>query len=221
MHVLCACVCAELIKARGPNTHVNSACSSTTQAIAVAEDWLRLGRCRRVVVIGADNATGPNLLPLIGTGFLALGAASTAPSVATAALPFDQGRNGALGARAVPRAAPTSILSRQHPVPCVLVFIPMDRSPLLALALSSARCRTRACVSAAGMILGMGSVGLVLETQSACLERAGGRPRAELLGSHFRNSAYHASLMCGAHIAQELDRFMSGEDAPPARALGC
>src|ERR1700758_1531709 len=35
---------AELIGARGPNTQINSACSSTTQAIAIAEDWIRLGR---------------------------------------------------------------------------------------------------------------------------------------------------------------------------------
>ena len=32
---------AELIGARGPNTQVNAACASTTQAIAIAEDWIR------------------------------------------------------------------------------------------------------------------------------------------------------------------------------------
>jgi acyl transferase domain-containing protein len=37
---------AEYIGARGPNTHVNSACASTTQAFAVAEDWIHTGRCR-------------------------------------------------------------------------------------------------------------------------------------------------------------------------------
>ena len=40
---------AELIGARGPNTQVNAACASTTQALAVAEDWIRTGRCRRVL----------------------------------------------------------------------------------------------------------------------------------------------------------------------------
>ena len=39
---------AELIGARGPNTQINSACASTTQAVALAEDWIRAGRCRRV-----------------------------------------------------------------------------------------------------------------------------------------------------------------------------
>ena len=31
---------AEMIGARGPNTQVNAACASTTQAVAVAEDWI-------------------------------------------------------------------------------------------------------------------------------------------------------------------------------------
>ena len=83
---------AELIHARGPNVHVNSACSSMTQAIAIAQDWLRLGRCSRVVVISADNTTSEDLLPFVGTGFLALTAASTNPKVETAALPFDKRR---------------------------------------------------------------------------------------------------------------------------------
>ena len=39
---------AELIGARGPNTQLNAACASTTQAVALAEDWIRAGRCRRV-----------------------------------------------------------------------------------------------------------------------------------------------------------------------------
>ena len=47
---------AELVGARGPNTQVNSACASTTQAIALAEDWIHAGRCRRVVIVAADDA---------------------------------------------------------------------------------------------------------------------------------------------------------------------
>ena len=41
----------------GPNTQVNAACASTTQALALAEDWIRAGRCRRVIVIAADDVT--------------------------------------------------------------------------------------------------------------------------------------------------------------------
>jgi acyl transferase domain-containing protein len=85
---------AEYIGARGPNTQVNSACASTTQAVALAEDWIRLGRCRRVVVVSADNVTSDHLLEWIGAGFLASGAAATDEVVEKAALPFDRRRHG-------------------------------------------------------------------------------------------------------------------------------
>ena len=66
---------AELIGARGPNTQINSACASTTQAVALAEDWIRAGRCRRVLVVAADDATSDThagldrrRLPRLGRG---------------------------------------------------------------------------------------------------------------------------------------------------------
>ncbi len=85
---------AEYIGARGPNTHVNAACAATTQAIGIAEDWIRSGRCRRVLVIAADNVTSDHLLGWIGAGFLATGAAATDDRVEEAALPFDRRRHG-------------------------------------------------------------------------------------------------------------------------------
>jgi acyl transferase domain-containing protein/NAD(P)-dependent dehydrogenase (short-subunit alcohol dehydrogenase family) len=87
---------AEYIGARGPNTHVNAACASTAQGIGVAEDWIRSGRCRRVVVIGGDNVTSENLLEWFGSGFLASGAAAVDARVEDAALPFDRRRHGTL-----------------------------------------------------------------------------------------------------------------------------
>ncbi len=87
---------AELIGARGPNTQINSACASTTQAVALAEDWIRAGRCRRVLIVAADDASSERLLPWIGSGFLASGAAATDELVEDAALPFDQRRHGML-----------------------------------------------------------------------------------------------------------------------------
>ena len=87
---------AEYIGARGPNTQVNAACASTTQAIAIAEDWIRAGRCRRMLVIAADNVTGDNLLEWVGAGFLALGAAAIDDRVEEAALPFDRRRHGTI-----------------------------------------------------------------------------------------------------------------------------
>ncbi|HQR28723.1 MAG TPA: beta-ketoacyl synthase N-terminal-like domain-containing protein, partial [Nocardioides sp.] len=85
---------AELVGARGPNTQVNAACASTTQALSLAEDWIRSGRCRRVVVISADDAAGERMLPWIGAGFLASGAAATDERVEDAATPFDRRRHG-------------------------------------------------------------------------------------------------------------------------------
>jgi 3-oxoacyl-(acyl-carrier-protein) synthase/NAD(P)-dependent dehydrogenase (short-subunit alcohol dehydrogenase family)/acyl carrier protein len=85
---------AEYIGARGPNTQVNSACASTTQAIALAEDWIRAGRCRRVIVVSADDVTTDNLIGWMGAGFLASGAAATDEVVEEAATPFDRRRHG-------------------------------------------------------------------------------------------------------------------------------
>ncbi|MEZ4770264.1 MAG: SDR family NAD(P)-dependent oxidoreductase [Caldilineales bacterium] len=87
---------AEYIGARGPNTHVNAACASTAQGVAIAEDWIRSGRCRRVLVLGADDVTGDHLLEWVGAGFLALGAAATDNRVDEAALPFDRRRHGTI-----------------------------------------------------------------------------------------------------------------------------
>ena len=85
---------AEFIGARGPNTAVNAACASTTQAVALAEDWIRAGRCRRVIVVSADDITTDNLIGWMGAGFLATGAAATDELVAEAATPFDRRRHG-------------------------------------------------------------------------------------------------------------------------------
>ena len=95
---------AELIGARGPNTQVNAACASTTQALCIAEDWIRTGRARRVVVIAADDVTSDALLPWVGSGFLASGAAATDDVVEDAAVPFDRRRHGmivGMGAAAI------------------------------------------------------------------------------------------------------------------------
>ena len=85
---------AEYIGARGPNTQVNAACASTTQAVGLAEDWIRAGRCRRVIVLSADDITSDNLIDWMGAGFLASGAAATDDVVEEAAIPFDRRRHG-------------------------------------------------------------------------------------------------------------------------------
>ena len=67
---------AELIGARGPNTQINAACATTAQAVGLAEDWIRAGRCRRVIVISADDVTSDNMIGWFGPGFLASGSSS-------------------------------------------------------------------------------------------------------------------------------------------------
>ena len=85
---------AEFIGARGPNTQINSACATTTQAIALAEDWIHAGRCSRVIVISADDVTSDHLIDWMGAGFLASGAAATDEVIEDAAIPFDRRRHG-------------------------------------------------------------------------------------------------------------------------------
>ncbi len=93
---------AQLIKAQGPNTHVDAACAGTTQAILVGRDWIRTGQAKRVIIIAADDVAGRTLLPWVGSGFLAMGAATTSPNLSEAALPFDDRRHGLiLGSAAV------------------------------------------------------------------------------------------------------------------------
>ena len=85
---------AEFIGARGPNTAINAACASTTQAVALAQDWIHSGRCKRVVVVSADDVTSDNMIEWIGAGFLSSGAAATDEVVEDAATPFDRRRHG-------------------------------------------------------------------------------------------------------------------------------
>jgi malonyl CoA-acyl carrier protein transacylase len=82
------------IRARGPATHVSGACASTTEAITIAEDWIKTGRAKRVVVIAGDNVTGPKMDGWVLGGLLATGAATTEAKLEKAALPFDRRRNG-------------------------------------------------------------------------------------------------------------------------------
>jgi 3-oxoacyl-(acyl-carrier-protein) synthase len=111
---------AQLASIRGPNTQTNAACAGTTQAIAMAQDMLISGRAQRVVVVAGDNAAGETLLPWIGCGFSALGAATTEASVEDAACPFDRRRSGLLlGAGGIGMVLETeaSTLERQKSCP--------------------------------------------------------------------------------------------------------
>lgn len=66
----------------------------STQAIAIAHDMIQLGRAERMIVIAGDNASSDALMPWLGNGFRALGAATICPNVKDAARPFDAKRSG-------------------------------------------------------------------------------------------------------------------------------
>ncbi len=85
---------AEYIGARGPNIANNGACSSGTQAVGLAQDLIRTGRCRRAIVVTADDVTTEHMFPWFASGFLASGSASTEARVEDAAVPFDRRRHG-------------------------------------------------------------------------------------------------------------------------------
>ena len=85
---------AQVAGCRGPNTQTNAACAGTTQAIGMAQDMLISGRAERVVVVAGDNGSGGTLLPWLGSGFRALGAATTKEAVEDASCPFDKRRSG-------------------------------------------------------------------------------------------------------------------------------
>ncbi|QNU66867.1 SDR family NAD(P)-dependent oxidoreductase [Ruminiclostridium herbifermentans] len=93
---------AQFIGASGPNFQINAACSSTAYAISLAEDMIRAGRAERMIIIGADNASSKESLKWLGGGFLSAGAATTSEDLYSAAVPFDNRRNGMIiGAGAV------------------------------------------------------------------------------------------------------------------------
>ncbi|MEI7529399.1 MAG: beta-ketoacyl synthase N-terminal-like domain-containing protein, partial [Elusimicrobiota bacterium] len=85
---------AQWVGAKGPSIHMSAACASTTQAVNIAESWIRAGKCKRVVVIGADDITSEQIQEWTMPGFLASGTATTKENVSEAALPFDRRRHG-------------------------------------------------------------------------------------------------------------------------------
>jgi 3-oxoacyl-(acyl-carrier-protein) synthase len=55
---------------------------------------IQVGRAERMIVVAGDNASSDNLMPWLGNGFRALGAATICGTVSKAAIPFDQRRSG-------------------------------------------------------------------------------------------------------------------------------
>ncbi|WP_010250325.1 type I polyketide synthase [Acetivibrio cellulolyticus] len=93
---------AQFIGAKGPNFHLSAACSSTVSAVTLAEDLIRSGHAKRMIIIGAENPGSKAALPWMGASFLSTGSATDSGDVYEAAVPFDNRRNGMiLGSGAV------------------------------------------------------------------------------------------------------------------------
>jgi len=77
---------------RGAVAGFVSACASTTQAIGYAFDEIRLGRQRRILVVGGEDLTLDSIYPFHG-----MRALSRNPDPARASRPFDRDRDGFVG----------------------------------------------------------------------------------------------------------------------------
>lgn len=85
---------AQIIKARGPNTYCSNACASTSAAIHLAVNVLKLEDADRMIVISADAPLSCDGHGALVDSFAYLGAASSASDVTEALRPFSTGRNG-------------------------------------------------------------------------------------------------------------------------------
>lgn len=77
---------------RGAACGFTSACASSAHALGYACDEIRLGRQKRMIIVGAEDLSVESLLP-----FHAMGALSTHSDPALALRPFDEARNGFVG----------------------------------------------------------------------------------------------------------------------------
>lgn len=57
---------ADYVSAQGPGTHISAAEASGSQALAIADDWIRSGRCRRVIIISTTKLGSDHLLRWLG-----------------------------------------------------------------------------------------------------------------------------------------------------------
>ena len=77
---------------RGSSTGLVSACASSGHALGLALDEIRLGRQKRMLVVGAEDCNFESIVPFCGMRALSLD-----PDPARASRPFDKTRNGFVG----------------------------------------------------------------------------------------------------------------------------
>ncbi len=78
------------LRARGPNSTLNSACASGSDSLGAALNHLHLGHAEVMIAGGADSNVTP--IAIASTGIV--GALTRNPDPATASRPFDLNRNG-------------------------------------------------------------------------------------------------------------------------------
>lgn len=188
---------AQIVGARGPNMQTNAACAGTTQAIAIGQDIIQQGRCERLVVIASDNASGDVLIPWLGSGFRALGAASIAATVAEAAIPFDKRRTGlVLGAGAIGMVLETeAAVARRY----------AEKTGLLPLSLTRNSSSASTTSTASSLASRSGPTATISEQH---IKDFGLALRIRLIDTQYSNSAYHGAALDQHHIAGELERFL-------------
>ena len=84
---------AALYRIRGAVGGFAAACASSSHAMGCAVDDIRLGRQKRMLVVGAEDLNAESVLP-----FAAMRALSTRVDPATASCPFDRKRDGFVSA---------------------------------------------------------------------------------------------------------------------------
>lgn len=90
-----------------------SACASSSHALGYAMDEIRLGRQKRMIVVGAEDFTDESIL-----SFASLRALSTNPDPQSASRPFDRRRDGFVGTGgAVVLVVEDADLARQRQAP--------------------------------------------------------------------------------------------------------
>ena len=77
---------------RGSSTGLVSACASSGHALGMALDEIRMGRQKRMLVVGAEDCNFESIVPFCGMRALSL---ETDPNLASR--PFDRKRNGFVG----------------------------------------------------------------------------------------------------------------------------
>ena len=167
----------------------NASCSGSIQAIALAYDLIQVGRAERMIVIAGDNASSDTLLPWLGSGFRALGAASTCNDSNLAAMPFDARRSGlVLGAGGIG------------------MVLESEEGANRRFALYQKRLRSTSELSnISDTSTGSGQSTIYSEV----IQRD--QPfRCRILGTLISNSAHHGSSLDRKHMANELERFIAG-----------